>query len=134
MLRAFEKSSHTVTVSVMKTIKLWSLLRSRQHLIDKKNKDVYHDSASRLLDIIILITSLEPLEETQKKEKSLKLNMLLLENGRSMELVPCKLTLEDLVHADVPDKLLHGVVFQVAVTSVHLECLVANLLGSEVQN
>lgn len=78
MLRAFEKSSHTVTVSVMKTIKLWSLLRSRQHLINNKKKDDYHDSASRLLDIIILITSLEPLEETQKKEKSLKLHMLLL--------------------------------------------------------
>lgn len=33
------------------------------------------------------------------------------------------------MHSDVSDKLLHGVVFQVAVSSVHLESLVANLWG-----
>lgn len=46
-----------------------------------------------------------------------------------MALALWELTLEDLVHSDVSDKLLHGVVFQVAVSSVHLKCLVANLLG-----
>lgn len=46
-----------------------------------------------------------------------------------MALALWELTLEDLVHSDVSDKLLYSVVFQVAVSSVHLKCLVANLLG-----
>lgn len=33
------------------------------------------------------------------------------------------------MYSDVSDKLLHGVVFQVTVSSVHLKCLVANLLS-----
>lgn len=31
------------------------------------------------------------------------------------------------MHSDISDKLLHGVVFQVAVAAVHLERLVADL-------
>lgn len=46
-----------------------------------------------------------------------------------MALALWELTLEDLVHSDVSDKLLYSVVFQVAVSSMHLKCLVANLLG-----
>ena len=37
------------------------------------------------------------------------------------------LTLQDLMHSDVADKLLHGVVLQVTVAAVHLERLVTDL-------
>ncbi len=36
-------------------------------------------------------------------------------------------TFQDLVHACVPHKLLDGVVLQIAIAAVHLQCLIANL-------
>lgn len=56
-----EIQSHS-NIPVMKTITIWSLLKSLQHPV----KNIDHDSDSRLRDIIILITSLEPLGETKE--------------------------------------------------------------------
>lgn len=56
-----EIQSHS-NIRVMKTIAIWSLLKSLQHPV----KNIDHDSDSRLRDIIILITSLEPLGETKE--------------------------------------------------------------------
>lgn len=41
------------------------------------------------------------------------------------------LTLKDLMYSDVSDKLLHCVVFEVTVTTVHLESLVADLYSNK---
>lgn len=135
-----EIQSHS-NIPVMKTITIWSLLKSLQHPV----KNIDHDSDSRLRDIIILITSLEPLGETKEfkghtnwvccwiysgKDKNIYIIKIITRENIKV----WKLTLEDLMYSNVSDKLLHGVVFQVTVSSVHLKCLVANLCGYNVEN
>lgn len=65
--------------------------------------------------MIILITSFVP-------ESKRRVIFICIKKKKHLEL-----TFEDLMYSDISDKLLHGVVLQVTVATVHLERLVADL-------